>query len=770
MSAAKETSRVKELRSLLERANRAYYVDATPIMSDPEFDRLLNELAELEARHPELADPDSPTKRVGGEPIKGFTQVKHAAPMLSIDNTYDEAGVREWAARVARGLGGGGLFGGETVFVCDPKIDGVALSIRYEDGRLVHAVTRGDGTTGDDVTHAARVIRSIPLVIKGAPRVLEVRGEVYMNLREFERINRDLEESGEDALANPRNATAGTLKNLDPNLIASRRLSFCAHGRGEVSDKAAAGSHSAFLALLRSLGVPTTAHLYTCRSVEEILGAIAEFEQKRRTLDFQTDGMVVRVDSFEQQERLGYTSKSPRWVVAYKYPPDRKTTVLLDVLHQVGKTGKITPRAVMQPVHLAGTTVQHATLHNYGQVRQKDIHIGDTIEVEKAGEIIPYVVGVVRDKRPRGAKEIKAPEVCPDCGGPVEAEYDTGKLDLWKRIEKAPEDLERERKLLARATKGDPGIKRTTQQIEDRIRQLEDLIKSRESTPPIGPNDESVRYCLNPECPAQIRDRLVWFCGRKQMDIEGLGEKTIDLIRSTGHIPMNSFADIFRLRNFATELAELDRMGPKKVTSMLDGIERAKSRGLARLLSGMGIRHVGDSTARQLARHHPNLASLLAASVEQLMPKALGKKEAEKWGFNSDVNKRPETGLGKETAPAVHAYLHSPSAQKTFAALASEGVSMNSVDYRSPDSEPVAGGAAFAGKTIVITGTLDSLDRVALQEELERRGAKVSGSVSARTSFLIAGREAGSKLAKAQELNIPIWDEAMLKAALEESH
>lgn len=781
-----EAGRIRELRELLSRANRAYYVDAAPIMPDVEFDRLLAELGALEAKHPELDDPSSPTKRVGGEPIDGFTQVAHAAPMLSIDNTYDEVGVREWADRVLRGLGldepaeDAGLFSSPSSprrsvapslqFVCDPKIDGVALSLRYEDGKLVHAVTRGDGAKGDDVTHAARVIRAIPLELertgqRPVPRVLEVRGEVYMTNREFARINKELEDDGEDLLANPRNATAGTVKNLDPRHIAKRKLSFCAHGRGVVEDGFAA-SHTEFLAAIKALGVPVNPHTRACPDVDAVLKAIADFAAARTGLDYATDGMVVRVDRFDQQARLGMTSKSPRWVVAYKYPPDRKPTVLLDVLHQVGKTGKITPRAVMEPVHLAGTTVKHATLHNYGQIRQKDIRIGDTIEVEKAGEVIPYVVGVVLAKRPAGARKVEAPEVCPDCSGPVEAEYDTSRLDLWRRIEKAPEDLDRERGLLARARAGDSGLKRTPEQIAERIQQLEDLASSRVSTPPIGPQDESVRYCLNPECPAQIRDRLVWFCGRKQMDIEGLGDKTIDLIRSTPHIPMNSFADIFRLPKFVDALVELDRMGAKKVAVMVEGIERAKSRGLARLLSGMGIRHIGDSTAKQLARLYPDLGALLAASVEQLMPKALGRTEAVRWGFNKEPGERPETGLGKDTAPAVHAYLHSQPAQTTFAALVSEGVSMQSVDYRPLGPSTAGADSTFMGKTIVITGTLEGYDRTDLQEELERRGAKVAGSVSKRTSFLIAGREAGSKLAKAQELGVPIWDEEMLKTAL----
>ncbi len=711
-------ARIHELRDLLTQANRAYYVDAAPVMPDLEFDRLLAELAGLEAKHPELDDASSPTKRVGGEPIDGFTQVKHAAPMLSIDNSYDETAVREWAARVDRGLADAGLFGGSEVrFVCDPKVDGVALSLRYEDGRLVHAVTRGDGVTGDDVTHAARVMPGIPLVLAGTgqrpvPRILEVRGEVYMTTRRFAAINQELEDAGEDTLANPRNATAGTLKNLDPNLIARRKLSFCAHGRGEASE-GFADSHTQFLANIKALGFPTNPHTTTCATVDEVLRTIAAFADSRRKLDYATDGMVVRVDRFDQQARLGMTSKSPRWIVAYKYPPDRKPTVLLDVLHQVGKTGKITPRAVMEPVHLAGTTVKHATLHNYGQIRQKDIRIGDTIEVEKAGEIIPYVVGVVLAKRPASAKPIVAPEVCPQCGGPVEPEY--------------------------------PGPANAT------------------------PESESARRCINPECPAQVREKLVWFCGRKQMDIEGLGEKTIDLIRAEApEVPLNAFADIFRLKDHRDRLLTLDRMGEKKVDNLLAGIEDAKGRGLGKLLAGMGMRHVGDSTSKALARNFASLDELLAAPVWKLMPGAVNrlspKKRLELFGLAETIANEYETGLGEDTAPAVHAYLHSPAAAKTFAALRSLGVDLTSKNYTPPTAAAAAG--PFAGKTIVITGTLESFDRPALTEKLEALGAKVSGSVSKKTSIVIAGAEAGSKLDKARELGVEVWDEAKLLKSL----
>jgi len=733
MAAGRSTSsvekRVQELRDLLHRANRAYYVDAKPIMPDAEFDRLLAELGEIEKAHPEFDDSNSPTRRVGGEPIEGFRSVIHAAPMLSIDNTYDESEVREWHTRVLKQLGfssdrsGPALFAAverEIAFVCDPKIDGLAVSLRYENGALVHAATRGDGVKGDDVTHAARVIRAIPLVLESsstvvAPKVLEIRGEIYLPLPEFERINEEREKAGEDLFMNPRNAAAGTIKQLDPSMIAPRNLSFSAHGRGELVDsnldKPFALSYMSFLDRCRALGVPTNPFTKRCESIEQVLETIHAFEPKRAKLPYATDGMVVRVDDFEQQEQLGITSKSPRWIIAYKYPAERKPTRLIRVEHQVGKTGKITPRAVMEPVLLSGSTVRHATLHNYGQVLKKDIRIGDLIEVEKAGEIIPYVVGVVIAERPKSAKRIVPPTECPECKGPVEIE--------------PPEAVE------------DPSL-------------------------------ESARRCVNPECPAQVRERLIWFAGRKQMDIDGLGEKTVDQIRETQDIPLKTFADIFRLHKHRDRLLGLDRMGEKKVDNLLAGIDGAKGRGLAKVLAGMGIRYVGDTTSKMLARQFPDLDALLKVDEKALRPKSLKKDEAKALGFPEDVANRPETGLGRDTAPIVHAYLHSDVAKRTFRELEQVGVDLRSRDFKERSPRSAAASNIFTDKTIVLTGTLDSFERQALSEKLESLGARVTGSVSKNTHLVIAGREAGSKLDKAQSLGIEVWDEARLLEELKQ--
>ncbi|MBX3385165.1 MAG: NAD-dependent DNA ligase LigA [Phycisphaeraceae bacterium] len=779
-SRARAGARISELRELLDRANRAYYIDAQPIMSDREFDALLEELAQLESQHPEFDDPDSPTKRVGGQPISGFRTVRHAKPMLSIDNSYSEPDVREWWNRMERAIaelhgagrstpkchrdrGGAVLFTDDAAptgrdlpqsriqVACDPKIDGVAISLRYENGRLLHALTRGDGVAGDDVTHAVRTIAAVPLRLSHAsqsdnsgskqtaiPEVLEIRGEVFMPLKEFERVNSEREADDLELFRNPRNATAGTLKNLDPKIAASRRLGFLAHGRGEVSDPRFARSHSDFLARISELGVAVN-EATLADSVEQVLQIIRDFAPRRHELPCAIDGMVIRIDDWSLQDALGSTSKSPRWVIAYKYPPERKITRLIRVDHQVGKSGKITPRAAMEPLLLSGTMVQHATLHNYGLVRKKDIRIGDYIEVEKAGEIIPYVEGVVLTKRnAKAVRPIEPPEACPVCGGPVEIE--------------PPEGVN-------------------------------------------NPESETARRCVNPECPAQLREKLIWFAGRKQMDIDGLGEKTVDQILATNRppddparaeagvptdaapIPLGSFADIFRLHRHADALVRLERMGEKKVQNLLAGIESAKSRGLAKVLAGMGIRHVGDATAKALCRLFPDLDSLLAAEEWQLRPKhaATSASERKRLGITDDPKDLPETGLGQLTAPIVYAYLHSPQARKTFKELREQGVDLTSREFsRAGSASRSASGAAstdnpFSGKTIVLTGSLESYEREDLKDVLERLGAKVTGSVSRNTHLVIAGESAGSKLDKARELGTEVWDEPKLLAALKQS-
>lgn len=716
-----DKDRITQLRDLLARANRAYYRDADPIMSDQDFDEQLRELAKLEAAHPQLSDPNSPTARVGGSPIEGFTTLPHAVPMLSIDNTYSEQEIRDWVNRTAKSLtaehADNDLFAPADAparFVCEPKIDGVALSIRYEHGTFLRALTRGDGTRGDDVSHAVRTIRSLPLKLdapKGVaiPEVLEIRGEVFIPLPEFQRINAQREQAGDEPFMNPRNACAGTIKQLDPKAAADRNLGFIAHGIGEVSDPDFAYTFTAFCDKIIALGIPTTDHRTTANTPEQILDRIHTIDAARHTLDYATDGVVIRVNDLAQQTALGTTSKSPRWVIAYKFPAERKATRLLSVAHQVGKTGKITPRATLEPVLLAGTTVSHATLHNYGMVRQRDLHIGDLVEVEKAGEIIPQVIGVVDGHRTKGAKPVTPPTQCPDCAAPLEIE--------------PPEAID-------------------------------------------NPTLETTRRCVNPECPAQIREKLVWFVARRQMDIDTLGEQTIDLIRASD-IPLNHFADIYRLKEHRQALLQLDRMGEKKVENMLASIEDSKSRGLARLLAGMGIRHVGTSTAKALARVFPDYDALVSAELHQLMPMAVNRMSLKKRkaliGTEDKLEPEYETGLGEDTAPVFYAYLHSKPARDTFAQLRQLGLDLTSHDYTDTAQPP---DSPFAAKTIVLTGTLEHYTRPQLTEILESLGAKVTGSVSKNTDLLIAGESAGSKLDNARKLGVEVWDEPELLKAM----
>lgn len=708
--------RAAELRRVIREANRAYYVDANPTMADAEYDALVRELVEIEEAHPELRTDDSPTQRVGGEPIEGFETIAHAQPMLSIDNTYNLEDLNEWAARMARALraaeagekkGEGDFFGdgdgaghwasgAEGIeFHADPKIDGVAISLRYEEGVLVQALTRGDGVRGDDIINNARSIRSVPLWLEGGervPGVLEVRGEVYMLNSIFSEINARRAEAAEALFANPRNMTTGTLKSLDPKVTADRRLQFTAHGKGEIIWGDAflekhggkePRSHSEFLKVIKGLGIPVSRHGMEARGMAPIAKFIEKFDATRREIDFNTDGVVVRINDFELQERVGWTSKSPRWCIAYKYPAEQATTKLIRVDWPVGKGGTLTPRATLEPVLVAGTTVQHATLHNVEEIHRKDIRIGDTVFVEKAGEIIPQVIKPVLEKRPRGSKPIVAPEVCPECGSPVE--------------------------------KDGPKI-----------------------------------YCLNPECPGQIAEKLKWFVGRRQMDIDGLGEKTIDLIRATRaterEIPLDHFADIFRLKDYRDQLIALEGLGKKKVKSMIAGIEQAKRLGLRRVLAGLGIRHIGATAAKTLARHFADAKGLLSASVEEIA--AL-----------------PD--FGPIVSQSLYDYLHSETGQGTFARLRKAGVDLTSREYR-PGGEEGTGGndeneaSAFRGKTVVLTGTLERYKREELKEILEKLGATVTGSVSAKTDLVIAGEKAGSKLAKAEKLGIEVWDEARL--------
>ena len=556
--------------------------------------------------------------------------------------------------------------------MCDPKIDGAAISVRYEKGALARAVTRGDGERGDEVTAQVRTIRALPLRLgDDSPVVLEVRGEVFMPNEEFEQINAQREKAGEPPFANARNATAGTLKHLDPGVAAERRLGFVAHGRGEVVGMKVS-SYSAFLDRLRAMGIPTSRHAAHCRTIEQVVETIDAFREGRRELGYGVDGIVVRVDRFDLQERLGATSKAPRWCIAFKYPAEQGTTVLERVDWQVGKGGTLTPRATMKPIFLAGTTVRHATLHNIEEIQRKDIRLGDTVVIEKAGDIIPQVVRPVLDRR-RRARRIKPPAHCPACEGIVERE---------------------------------------------------------------GPRI----LCVNPECPAQFQEKLEWFVGRGQMDIEGVGEKLVDQLVEAGLV--DHFADLFTLKR--EDLLELDRMGEKSVDNLLAAIEVSKSRGLARVLAGLGIRHIGSTAARTLARHFPDADALLAAAQDALL--AL-----------------PD--FGEIMSSTLYGHLHSRPGRATLRRLAKVGVDLSSRDY--DQGRPAAAASPLSGKTVVLTGALERFSREELTEKLEALGARVTGSVSSNTDLVIVGADAGSKLERAKSLGIETWDEERLLSALE---
>ncbi|MFG0257576.1 MAG: NAD-dependent DNA ligase LigA [Phycisphaerales bacterium JB043] len=693
-------SRVEHLRRILHQANIDYFTHASPTMSDQEFDEKLRELHDLEQQHLDLLDPNSPTQRVGGEPSEGFTTARHTIPMRSIDNTYSEEDVEAWFQRT-----------GDVDVVADPKIDGIALSVRYERGSLTQVLTRGDGEQGDDITSNARAIHSLPLELGDeAPDILEVRGEAFLSWDTFTRLNEQREAEGEEPYMNPRNTCAGTLKQLDPKVVAARGVQFVAHGRGEITPDTLS-THEDLLALLTWLGIPVNPGWKRCASAAHAVEYINEFDARRHDMPYPIDGVVIRVNDFATQEQLGSTAKSPRWCVAYKYPAERKTTTLLDVVPQVGKTGRITPRATLEPVLIAGTTVQHATLHNYGEIRRKDLRIGDTVVVEKAGEIIPQVIEAITKERSKSARRIKAPPSCPECDGPIELE---------------PPELEE------------------SQDFES--------------------EQETSRRCINPECPAQIYEKLVWFCGRSQMDIEGLSAKTIAQIRESD-VPLDRFADIYTLHEHRDALLALDRMGEKKLENILAGIESSKSKGLARVLASLGVRHLGGATTKLLAQRYENIDDLLGASEPELRPKSLKKEEAISLGLDPDPKNRPTTNLGPDTAPVIHAWLHSRAGSHTIESLRALGVSLDSTDYRDPDATI---DSPFADKTIVLTGTLEHFARNDLKDRLESLGASVTGSVSKNTDLVIAGDKAGSKLTKARELGVEVWDEKTLLEHLDD--
>lgn len=662
--------RIEELRSEIRRHDRLYYTEARPVISDREYDRLMEELRALESKHPEYLTPDSPTQRVGERPLDGFAHVRHAVPMLSIDNTYSAGELREFDGRVRKVLGATRFD-----YVVDPKIDGVAVGLRYENGILVAGATRGDGRTGDDITQNLRTIRSVPLRLEGRemPRILEVRGEVYWPVPDFEQFNRRQVESGEEPFKNPRNATAGTLKQLDSTVVARRGLAFQAHGFG-VLDPRPQGieTHEQMFARLRDWGIPTSSHARRCEDIDAVIAFVEEWETRRHQVEYETDGLVVKVNQLALREELGTTSKSPRWCIAYKYAAEQAESRLVSVDFQVGKLGTITPVANLEPVELAGTTVRRASLHNFDQVRRLDVRVGDAVLVEKAGEIIPQVVAVLNEKRPSDAQPIEPPTTCPECGGTV--------------------------------------------------RQDEDGVYLR---------------CLNAACPAQIVERLAFFCGRNQMDVEGAGGKLIETLHEKGFV--KSYADLYRLHERRDELIDLERLGEKSVDNLLAGIEASKGRPLARVLAALNVRHVGANTAELLAEHFGTMEALAEAEADDL-------QEVE--------------GIGPEVAASLRAWFASESGRRTLADLAAAGVNMT----QSKRAATQASG--LSGKTFVVTGTLEKYSRNEIESLIKRHGGKAAGSVSKKTDYVVAGASAGSKLDKARQFGVRVLSEAEFEELL----
>ena len=668
------SERARELRDELERHNHQYYVLDDPLITDAEYDRLFRELQAIEAEHPELATADSPTQRVGGKALDMFQAVRHAVPMLSIRTETDTeaSGAFAFDARVRRELG---LIESDAPveYAAELKFDGLAINLRYEHGLLVQAATRGDGETGEDVTGNVRTVGSIPLRLRTdtPPAVLEVRGEIYMKRADFERFNARALAAGEKTLVNPRNAAAGSIRQLDSRMAASRPLSFFAYGLGDTQGWTLPASHSALLDALAVLGLPV------CPERAVLLGpqALADFHQRiaerRPNLAFDIDGVVYKVNTLALQSRLGFVSREPRWAVAHKYPAEEACTEVLGIDIQVGRTGALTPVARLAPVFVGGVTVTNATLHNEDEVRRKDVHIGDTVIVRRAGDVIPEVVRVILDKRPILAPEFIMPKTCPVCGSQV-----------------------------------------------------------------VRAEDEAVARCSGGlYCPAQRKQALIHFASRRAVDIEGLGDKLIEQLVDGERV--HTPADLYAL-DLAT-LAGLERMAEKSASNLLAAIEKSKATTLARFIYALGIRNVGETTAKDLARHFGYLDRVLAADETQLM----------------QVN-----DVGPIVAQSLRQFCAEPHNLDVIAKLRAAGVHWE-------EGEPeVRAAGAVSGKIFVLTGTLPTLAREEAKALIEAAGGKVSGSVSKKTDFVVAGTEAGSKLDKAQQLGVAIIDEAQLRTLL----
>lgn len=742
--------RIGELAEAINRHNHAYYVEAAPIVSDAEYDALYRELAELEAAFPEAAAPDSPTRRVGGEPLEGFETRAHSVPMLSLDNTYSSDDLRKFHQRVSRGLDGAPVR-----YVIEPKIDGVSISLRYEAGVLVQALTRGNGQEGDDVTANIRTIRSVPLRLRGErpPAVWEARGEVFMSKEGFRALNQRRQEAGEAVFANPRNATAGTLKLLDPRAVARRPLDLLFYAQGTIEGVSIA-SHEALLAALAAYGFRTSEQVAWARDVEEVLAAVARLQARRQEFAYEIDGAVIKVDDFGQRQRLGYTARAPSWAIAYKYPAEQAETVLRGITVQVGRTGVLTPVAELEPVWLAGSTIARATLHNQDEIERKDIRIGDTVRIEKAGEVIPAVVAVVGAKRPAGTAPFVLAEavggVCPSCGGTIVRDP---RFVAWR--------------------------------------------------------------CENLLCPAQVVRRLRHFTSRNALDVEAVGDIVAEKLVERGLVsdPLDLFTlqpETLAALNLGSEDAPRV-LGEKSARRLVDAVTRARDLPLDRWLFALGIPNVGVSTARALADCHESLAAVAESSLLRDVTELADAQEKAR-----SVNPRSRTNPPRNDAERVARTAEMAALRQRIEALGERltaagiarpkatgtaggpdfAVDLGAVACRGvldffasdagrslvvrlaelgiapqggggPATAAVAGDAvsAAAGKTFVLTGTL-SVPRNQAAERIRAAGGTVTGSVSGKTDYVVAGEKAGSKAAKARTLGVPVIDEAELEALL----
>ncbi|GAA0430102.1 NAD-dependent DNA ligase LigA [Lentibacillus halophilus] len=655
---------IKALREQLNHYNYEYYVQDNPSVPDAVYDQQMQELIKLETDFPSLVTADSPSQRVGGEPLDAFQKVQHRIPMLSLGNAFNESEVRDFVRRASQGLD-------EPIsFVCELKIDGLAVSLLYEDGMFVRGATRGDGTTGEDITANLRTIRSIPLSIP-EKNTMEIRGEVFMPHRSFLKLNEARTANEETPFANPRNAAAGSLRQLDPKIASNRHLDIFLYSVGEW-EAGSLTTHSERLTYLEELGLKTNPEWRRCATIEDVLDYIRYWEDKRPSLDYEIDGIVIKIDNLAQREKLGFTAKSPRWAISYKFPAEEALTVLKNIELSVGRTGVVTPTAVLDPVQVAGTTVKRASLHNEDLIRERDIRLGDNVIIKKAGDIIPEVIRSVEDERTGAESEFLMPDECPVCGS--------------------------------------------------------ELVRLEE---------EVALRCINPNCPQQLKEGLIHFVSREAMNIDGLGEKVISQLFRNDLV--HTIADLYRLQR--DDLLQLERMGEKSVDNLLRAIDASRTNSLERLLFGLGIRFVGSKAARTLAAHFKTMAGLQQASF-------------------SDVVAIYE--IGDKMADSITRYFAEDHVKELIQELKTLGVSMT---YDEPGNQDINEETPLTGKTVVLTGRMEQFTRSEAKKMVEQLGGSVTGSVSSNTDVVIAGDDAGSKLEKAEQLGVTVWNEQQLREA-----